>query len=74
MLALTLAPDIENRLDHIARLTGRSKADLAQEAIAAHIDDLEDGWVAKERLSRLDRGESDTVSLADVMTRYGLPD
>ncbi len=74
MLAITLPPEIEARLEDVARLTGRSKADLAEEVISTHIDDLEDGWIARERLSRLDRGESDTVPLSDVMKRYGLPD
>ncbi|HRK18274.1 MAG TPA: TraY domain-containing protein, partial [Hyphomicrobiaceae bacterium] len=40
MLALRLPPDIEKRLDDLARKTGRTKSLYAREAILEHIDDL----------------------------------
>jgi RHH-type rel operon transcriptional repressor/antitoxin RelB len=42
MLALRLPPEIENRLEALARLTGQSKSFYACEAILEHLDDLED--------------------------------
>lgn len=74
MLALRLPPDIESRLDDLARLTGRSKSFYAREAILAHLDDLEDYYLADQRTASLERGESDTLPLADVMKTYGLGD
>lgn len=50
MLALRLPPEIEERLDKLARQTGRTKSYYAREAILAHLDDLEDAYVAKRRL------------------------
>jgi RHH-type rel operon transcriptional repressor/antitoxin RelB len=52
MLALRLPPDIEKRLDSLARKTGRSKSYYAREAILRHIEDLEDVFLAERRLAR----------------------
>ena len=43
MLALRLPPDIEERLEALARRTGRSKSFYAREAILEHLGDLEVG-------------------------------
>ncbi len=50
MLALRLPPEIEERLDRLARKTGRTKSYYAREAILAHLEDLEDAYVAQRRL------------------------
>lgn len=50
MLALRLPPEIEERLERLARETGRTKSFYAREAILAHLDDLEDAFLAKRRL------------------------
>jgi len=52
MLALRLPDDIEERLDALARKTGRTKSFYAREAILSHIEDLEDYYLATERLAR----------------------
>ncbi|ARM11310.1 MULTISPECIES: DUF6290 family protein [Rhizobium] len=72
MLALRLPPEIEARLDELSKRTGRSKSFYARQAILEHLDDLEDVYLAEKRLEELRRGESDTVSLAELMTRYGV--
>ncbi|OWV85651.1 CopG family transcriptional regulator [Rhizobium sp. N122] len=72
MLALRLPPEIEARLDELARRTGRSKSFYARQAILEHLDDLEDIYLAEKRLEELRGGESDTVSLAELMTRHGV--
>jgi RHH-type transcriptional regulator, rel operon repressor / antitoxin RelB len=51
MLALRLSPDIEKRLDALAKKTGRTKSFYAREAILRHIEDLEDYHVAQRRLA-----------------------
>jgi len=50
MLAIRLPKDIEDRLDHLAKKTGRTKTFYAREAIVEHLDDLEDMYLATERL------------------------
>ena len=52
MLALRLPPEIEKRLDALARKTGRTKSFYAREAILRHIEDLEDDHLARRRLAR----------------------
>lgn len=41
MRALRLPPEIEDRLEALARRTGRSKDDHARDAILEHLENLE---------------------------------
>lgn len=66
MLALRLPEDIEKRLDDLARKTGRTKSFYAREAILEHLDDLEDLYLAEQRLKE----NGPTVSLEDVIAKY----
>jgi RHH-type rel operon transcriptional repressor/antitoxin RelB len=52
MLTLRLPPDMEKRLDRLARNAGRTKSALAREAILRHIEDIEDFYLAEYRLRR----------------------
>ena len=52
MLAIRLDPDIENRLERLAKMTGRTKTFYAREAILAHLEDLEDVYLASKRLEQ----------------------
>lgn len=67
MLALRLPPEIEARLDALAKKTGRTKSFYAREAIIEHLEDLEDAYIAEERI-RTDTGER--ISLEDMMKKY----
>lgn len=51
MLAIRLPDEIERRLAELARKTGRTKTFYAREAILAHLEDLEDRYLAEERLA-----------------------
>ena len=72
MLALRLPSEIEARLDALAKRTGRTKSFYAREAILEYLDDLEDLYLAEKRLEELRNGESDSVPLSELMTRYGV--
>ncbi len=50
MLAIRLPEEIENRLKALSVKTGRSKSFYAREAILQHLDDLEDIYLAQERI------------------------
>lgn len=50
MLAIRLPEEIENRLNALASKTGRTKTFYAKEAILEHLDDMEDKYLAIERL------------------------
>jgi len=64
MLALRLPPDIEKRLDDLAKRTGRTKSYYARQAILEHLDDMEALALAEERL-KSDDGVR--IALEDVM-------
>jgi RHH-type transcriptional regulator, rel operon repressor / antitoxin RelB len=52
MLAIRLDPAIEKRLDNLAKKTGRTKTFYVREAIIEHLEDLEDIYLAAQRLQR----------------------
>jgi RHH-type transcriptional regulator, rel operon repressor / antitoxin RelB len=55
MLALRLPNEIETRLDALAKATGRTKTYYAREAILTHLEDLEDTYLALQRLEKNNR-------------------
>ena len=68
MLAIRLDPDTESRLDRLAKKTGRTKTFYAREAILEHLEDLEDIYLATQRLRR----PAKTYSAEDVKRELGL--
>jgi len=69
---IQLDPDIETRLDDLARATGRSKDSYLRELIQQGMDDLEDAYLGALEAERVRRGESSTRSLDAVMQDLGL--
>lgn len=74
MLAIRLPEEIEKRLDALAKATGRSKTFYVREAILEHLDDLEDLYLAEQRLIDIRAGKSKTIPLEEIIKRYGLED
>ncbi len=74
MLAIQLPAEIEDRLDALAKATGRTKSFYAKEAILEYLDELEDFHSAMEVLERIRRGEESTYSLEEVEKRFDLAD
>ena len=72
MLAIRLPAEVETRLEALAQATGRTKTFYAREAILEHLDDLEDLYLAEQRLIDIRAGRSETVPLEEVMKRYGM--
>lgn len=72
MLAVRLDGETEARLEALAARTGRTKTFYAREAIVAHLDDLEDFYLAEERLHDFRAG--DAIPLADLKAELGLDD
>ncbi len=56
MLALRLPPEVEKRLEALAKRTGRSNSFYARAAILEHLADLEDMYLAARRLEALRGG------------------
>ena len=74
MLAIRLPPDIEERLEKLAKQTGRTKTFYAREAILEHIEDLEDYYLAARVAKRVAEGKEGTVPLDDVERMIGVDD
>lgn len=74
MLAIRLPSEIEDRLEALAQATGRTKTFYAREAILEHLDDLEDLYLAEQRLIDVRSGRSKTHSIDDVERSLGLAD
>jgi RHH-type rel operon transcriptional repressor/antitoxin RelB len=72
MLAIRLPNTIEKRLEKLAQKTGRTKTFYAREAILAHLADLEDLYLAEERLEDIQSGEERTIPLKEVLKRRGM--
>lgn len=74
MLAIRLPAEIEERLEALAKATGRTKTFYAREAILEHLSDLEDVYLAEQRLVDIQSGKTETLPLEEVMRRYGMED
>ncbi|MBU2788346.1 TraY domain-containing protein [Acidithiobacillus sp. VAN18-1] len=72
MLAIRLPAEVETRLEALAQATGRTKTFYAREAILEHLDDLEDLYLAEQRLIDIRAGKTQTVPLEEVMKRYDM--
>ena len=72
MLAVRLDGDTEKRLERLAERTGRTKTFYARAAILAHLDDLEDFYLAEDRTRDFRAG--DAIPLADLKAELGLDD
>jgi len=72
MLAIRLPPEVENRLDFLAKMAGRTKTFYAREAILEHLDDLEDLYLAERELVAVRAGKAMSTPLSEVMERYGM--
>lgn len=74
MLGIRLPKEIEQRLEALAEKTGRTKSYYAREAILAHLEDMENAYLAEKRLEEFLRSGEKAVPLEEVMKRYGLAD
>ncbi|MFA5700617.1 MAG: DUF6290 family protein [Desulfuromonas sp.] len=72
MLAIRLPAEIEERLAALAKATGRTKSFYAREAILEHLDNLEDLYLAEQRLLDIRSGKTQTVPLEKIMRTYDL--
>ena len=58
--SVRLPGEYEQRLDNLAKQTGRSKAFYIKQLIVENLDDLEDVYLSEQRLEQLRQGK-DTI-------------
>jgi RHH-type transcriptional regulator, rel operon repressor / antitoxin RelB len=73
-ISIRLPEDMEARLESLADKTGRSKTFYIREAIAAHLQDMEDLFLAETALKRVRNGKEATFSSKQVRKTLGLED
>jgi len=71
MLTIRLPEDIEARLTSLAKKTGRTKTFYARKAILEYLEDLEDLYLAKKRLSDIQQGKAKTIKLNLLESELG---
>jgi RHH-type transcriptional regulator, rel operon repressor / antitoxin RelB len=74
MIAVRLPKDLEERLERLAKETGRTKTYYVREAILEHLAELEDIYLAEQVLERVRAGKEGVVELEAMIARYGLDD
>ena len=73
-LSIRIPDEILQRLEKMAVQTGRTKSFYVKEAVLSHLDDLEDIYIAEQRLTDLRAGRSRTHTLDEVESALGLAD
>ena len=74
MLAIRLPEEMEERLNVLAKKTGRTKTFYAREAILEYLDTLEDIYLSEKRYEDIRSGKSKSIPLKKVMREYGMED
>ena len=74
MLAIRLPKEVEDRLEALAKVTGRTKTFYAREAIVEHLEDLEDVYLAEQVLTDIRSGREQVYTLEEVELDLGLAD
>jgi len=74
MLSVRLPEELEQRLEALAKATGRSKTYYVREALIQKIEDMEDIYMAEAVLERIRSGKEKTYPLADLERELGLAD
>ncbi len=72
--SVRLDTQIEQRLDTLAKQTGRTKAYYLREMIERGIEEMEDYYLAAEVLERVRKGQEKVHSAAEVRKDLGLDD
>ena len=72
-VAFHLPDAVSQRLQKLAARTGRSETEYMIEAIREYLDDLEDGYIAEQRLKEIHEGRAQTVPLEKVMKGHMAP-
>ncbi len=72
--SVRLPEDLEQRLNALAKRTGRTKAYYIREAIEQQIEDLEDYYDAVRISKRVKEGKEKTYTLDEVVKNLDLDD
>jgi RHH-type rel operon transcriptional repressor/antitoxin RelB len=69
--AIRLPDETYARLQLLATNTGRTATFYIREAIEAHLEDLEDAYLADQVLGRIQRGEESALTAEELWRELG---
>ena len=72
--AVRIPDETYERLQALAARTGRTATYYIREALEEHLDDLEDIYLAEQRLIDHRNGRGETVSMDEMRQQLGLAD
>jgi len=72
--AVRIPEETYQRLQVLAKRTGRTATYYIREAIEEHLDDLEDAYLGEQALEQLRLGNDTTMTLEEVERDLGLAD
>ena len=71
-VVIRLDTKIIERLNELARKTGRTKSYYIKEAVEENLVDMELLYLAQSRSEEIRKGKSKTISLEELKNKYGL--
>ena len=72
MVTLRLPEHMEQRLNHLASTTKRTKTFFIREALERTLSDMEDAYLAETAYEKFKMSGEQDIPLTDVMREYGL--
>ena len=72
--SIRLDPETEQRLNHLAAQTGRTKAYYLRELVTNGLENLEDYYLAAATMERIRKGKERVFTLEEVERDLGLAD
>ena len=70
--SIRLDPETEQRLEHLALTTGRTKAYYLRQLVESGLEDLEDFYLADATLERICKGEEKIHLAPKIRAELGL--
>lgn len=74
VLTIRLSKETKERLDNLAKATGRTKSYYVRQAILEKFEELEDIYLAEKRLEDIKLGKVKSVTLERLLQRYNIED
>jgi RHH-type transcriptional regulator, rel operon repressor / antitoxin RelB len=72
--SVRFSPETEERLNRLAKETGRAKSFYIRQMVESNIDDVEDSYLTDSVLERILAGKEKILSSASVRKELGLDD
>jgi len=73
-LSIRIDPELDARLEKLAKRTGRTKSFYIKQAIEDHLEDLEDLYLAQRVVGRIESGKERVVSLKELERELAVGD